>query len=313
MRPNCPNFATNQLCSKDNVLRDVHFYRASESRWIQRFKCKSCGRKFSHATGTLEFGQHKRHLNREVRHLLSSKVSMRRVAYVLGINRRTIERKMHYLAKRARRRHREMLQSLESAVTHLQFDDQITTEHTKMKPVTISIAIDVKRRLILGAEVGRIPSSGLLAAKSRKKYGPRPSEHGRCLKRLFQQIASTVAPGALVQSDEHRLYPKFVNHYLPRVTHVRHLGGRASVAGYGELKNKTFDPLFGINHTCATFRDDLARLGRRTWCTTKKVDRLQMQTDIMIEYENEKRFLKKKRALKRALYLSKSSPPKWGS
>lgn len=310
MKPNCPNIATNQLCSKDNVLRDGHFYRASESRWIQRFKCKNCGRKFSHATGTLEFGQRKRHLNRQVRHLLCSKVSMRRAAYVLSINRRTVERKMHYLAKRARYKQREMLQSLEAAVTHLQFDDQITAEHTKLKPVTISIAVDVKRRLILGAEVGRIPSSGLLAAKSRKKYGPRPSEHGRCLKRLFQLVASTIAPEALVQSDEHWLYPKFVKHYLVRATHVRHPGGRASVAGYGELKNKTFDPLFGINHTCATFRDDLARLGRRTWCTTKKIEQLQMQLDIMIEYENEKRFLKKKRALMRTHFGSQSSPPK---
>ena len=36
---------------------------------------------------------------------------------------------------------------------HLQIDDLITIEHTKLKPLTISVAVDAERRLILGAEV----------------------------------------------------------------------------------------------------------------------------------------------------------------
>lgn len=85
---------------------------------------------------------------------MCSKVSMRRIAHVLNIIRKTVERKTVYLAKKAKRRQREILMSLESSVQHLQFDDQITSEHTKMKPVTISIAVDADRRLVLGAEVG---------------------------------------------------------------------------------------------------------------------------------------------------------------
>lgn len=283
MRPSCPS---QQSCSSTFVVRDGHFWRACQSRWIQRFKCRSCGKKFSHATGTLEFGQRKRRVNSQLRALLCSKVSMRRCAWLLRINRRTVERKLAYLAKKARLSQTELLLELRSSVTHLQFDDLITSEHSKMKPLTVSLAVDASRRIILGAEVGRIPAFGLLAERARRKYGLRANEHTACLQRLFLSIAPTVLPRALVQSDEHVLYPQFVESNLIHAQYLRHFGGRGSIAGHGELKRKAFDPLFAINHACATLRDNLARLTRRTWCTTKRVERLQQQLDVFIDFYN---------------------------
>ena len=85
---------------------------------------------------------------------------------------------MDFLAKRARERHDFFLDSLKKGpVDHLQFDDLITTEHTKLKPLSISIAVDAKRRFILGAEVSIIPAFGLLAKLSREKYGRRSNGH----------------------------------------------------------------------------------------------------------------------------------------
>lgn len=43
-----------------------------------------------------------------------------------------------------------------------------TFEHTKMKPLSITIAVIKQRRLVLGAEVSSMPAKGLLARKSRK-------------------------------------------------------------------------------------------------------------------------------------------------
>mgnify|MGYP001627590728 CR=1 FL=1 len=286
MTPHCPSPNCQKLCRKEIIRRDGHFYRRSEGRWIQRFKCKNCGKKFSHATGTLEFKQHKRRLNSAVLKLLCSHTSMRRAALNLGVTRRTIERKVRYLARRGELRHNRLLHTLRGRVTHLQFDDMITSEHTKMKPLTITLAVDADRRLILGAQVGRIPAFGLLAKLARKKYGRRRNEHKLGLERLFAQIAPTVAPRARVASDEHKLYPEFVRRHLTQAQHYRHPGGRASIAGYGELKKKSFDPLFCINHTCAMIRDGLARMGRRTWCTTKNKEQLQQQLWMLLEYYN---------------------------
>jgi transposase-like protein len=274
------------ICSKTNSIRYGRFYRQSEARWIQRFKCHQCGRHFSHATGTLEFRQKKRRVNLPLFRLLSSGVSMRRCAFLLRIDRRTVDRKLVYLAKKSREHHSDFLSQIKNQVESLEFDDLITSEHTKMKPLTVSIAVDANRRFILSAQVGRIPAFGLIAEKARRKYGRRKSEHHKTLTRLFDEITPTVAPRALVQSDEHTSYPEFVKKYLPGREHRRHPGGRGAIVGQGELKKKRFDPIFTLNHSCAMLRAGINRLVRKTWCTTKNPDRLQMHLDIFIDFYN---------------------------
>ena len=45
------------------------------------------------------------------------------------------------------------------------------------------------------------------------------------------------------------------------------------MTGQGELRDKRFDPMFALNHTCAMLRANINRLFRRTWCTSKRIDR----------------------------------------
>ena len=82
------------------------------------------------------------------------------------------------------------------------------------------------------------------------------------------------------ESDEHNFYPPVVKKYFPEAKHKRYKGGRACVAGQGELKKKKYDPLFAINHTYAMFRANINRLIRRTWNTTKEIEQLQNHLDI---------------------------------
>jgi transposase-like protein len=284
----CPNLECPSFATKKFVKKDGHFYRRCQSRLIQRFRCNTCRRKFSHATGTLEFGQRKRRVNSKLRDQLCSGVSLRRAAKNLGLNRITVERKLDYLAKKARKSHRNFLEEMRGKVTHLQMDDLITIEHTKMKPLTVSIAVDAKRRYILGVEVASIGAFGKLAQASRKKYGRRPNHHKRALKKLFRKMSSTVAVGATIRSDEHKRYPQILAHYLPGRTHETFKGGKGCVAGQGELKKLGHDPLFIVNHTNAMMRANVNRLFRRTWCTTKRPAHLQQHLDVFMEYYNSK-------------------------
>lgn len=284
MKPNCPN----PHCKiKVFTIKDGTFKRANDSRLIQRFKCKNCGKRFSSATFSLAKNQKKRRINHLVASLLSSGLSMRRIAFILKVDKKTIRRKALYLAKKARIEHKEFLKKLKNKVTHFQFDDLITIEHTKLKPVSISIGIDAKTRTILGAEVSTIGAFGHLAVISRKKYGPRPNTHKKGLKRLFEKVTSTLSKDCLIQSDKHEFYPKFIKTYAPNSEYLRHKGGRSSVAGQGELKKKKYDPLFMINHTCAMLRANINRLIRKTWSTTKNLDRLKDHLDIYINYHNQ--------------------------
>ncbi len=280
---NCPRQPS---CGKTFVIKAGRFYRHSESRWIQRFKCTQCGGNFSAATGTLEFKQHKRRVNLPLMRLLTSGVSLRRSAFFLNIDRRTVDRKLVYLAKKAREKNQEFLLSMKNQVSSLEFDDLITSEHTKMKPLTVSIAVDAKRRFILSAKVGRIPAFGLLAERSRAKYGRRVNDHKKTLQAMFEEMSATIAPCALIQSDEHKRYPEFVKKYLPGREYIQHPGGRGAIVGQGELKRKKYDPIFILNHSCAMLRAGINRLIRKTWCTTKNPDRLQMHLDIFIDFYN---------------------------
>jgi transposase-like protein len=284
MKYNCPN---NQCKKSEKIIKNGRFKRKSDSRYVQKYKCKNCGKQFSKATFTLEKYQKKRRINLKVLEFLSSGISMRRLAKQLRVDKKTIKRKLDYLAKKSKLQNEKFLKKLESSkVEHMQFDDLITTEHTKLKPLSVTIAVDAKRRFILGAKVSQIPAFGHLADLSRKKYGYRKSKHKEGINELFSTINKVLTKDALIRSDEHKNYPEFVKKYFPNSTHERFKGGRACVAGQGELKKLNRDPLFSINHTCAMFRANINRLIRKTWSTSKDPNMLQKHIEIFINYFN---------------------------
>lgn len=286
-------------CKSPNYSKDGTFYRKDGSQLVQRFRCKKCGKRFSNASFSLQKNQKKRTSNRLVFELLASGMSMRRIAKVARLNKNTIQRKVDYLDLEAEKHNQKLLKQIKHSVHEVQFDDMITTEKTKLKPVSISTATCVGTRFILGAKASQIPAFGHLASVSRQKYGFRKSLHKEGLDDLFQILLPCVHPNAHFISDEHKLYPEFVQRYFPGATHARHKGGRACVVGQGELKRHRRDPLFAINHTCAMFRDNLKRLARKTWCVTQKIENLQKHLNIYIWYHN-------------SVLLGEKTPLLWG-
>ena len=76
------------------------------------------------------------------------------------------------------------------------------------------------------------------------------------------------------------------------------------VDGYGEMKKIGFDPLFFLNQTAATVRDNLARMLRRTWCGTKRLACLQNTLDLHTDFHNEMMELDQTIPLDRDEYLA---------
>src|SRR3954471_13940299 len=112
MNSNCPRFIVTESngsahsgpCSGPAVPKGFYF-RSSDSRTVRRFRCKRCLRHFSQATRSPCFGQKKRRLNHEIERLYCSGVSQRRLALILGVNRKTVVRKVRFLAAQAREEH----------------------------------------------------------------------------------------------------------------------------------------------------------------------------------------------------------------
>jgi hypothetical protein len=288
MTPGCPNSHCVFYHSWLYQAKDGRYYRRDDRHFIQRYKCRGCSVKYSASTHTLEYRQKKRTLNRIVQNELCSGVSQRRCARNLNLNRTTIARKLVYLALKARQSQAELLVKLsKSPVEKVQFDDLITSIHTRLKPAAISVVIESRTRLILGTRVSQLPAFGKIAHVSRKKYGKRADEHKENLEQLIKSLQGVIHPHAKFQTDEHKRYPLVLKKYFPLAEHEKYKSLRASVAGQGELKTRTFDPLFMINHTLAMFRANINRLFRKTWCTSKKEEALQRHVDIFVTYFNE--------------------------
>jgi hypothetical protein len=169
----------------------------------------------------------------------------------------------------------------------IEFDDMETFEHTKYKPLSITLAVESKSRRFLGFEVSKMPPKGKSARFAFKKYGIRRDERKAGRRRLFKKISDLVAENAVIKSDMNPHYPRDVARSFPSATHVGFKGMRGSITGQGELKKIRFDPLFSLNHTCAKFRADINRLFRRTWCTTKNSERLADHLALYAHYHNE--------------------------
>ncbi|MDA8793183.1 hypothetical protein N9N67_08050 [Bacteriovoracaceae bacterium] len=279
MQLNCP------ICNQIQFKKCGSFFRKNDSRVVQRYQCKNCNKYFSNATFSDCYKQKKRRVNDLIFKLFSSAASMRRIAFIANVDRKTVARKLIFLGLRCKRKNLIFLENC-LQVKHLQFDDLITKEHTKLKPLTITVAVDADRRTILGAKVSQIPAFGHLASLARKKYGSRVSHHRKGVEHLFNEIQPYILNKALIRSDLHKLYPELVRKFFPQSYHERFKGDKAAIVGQGELKRKKNDPLFSINHTLAMLRDNIRRLVRRSWCLSKCSQMLQHHLEIYINFHN---------------------------
>jgi hypothetical protein len=240
---------------------------------------------FSNATNDPCFRQKKRQHNFAIYRQLCSGVSQRQIGRNLKIRQTTVAKKLIFLAQVLRLKLQNLNQSL-GLIHDLEFDDLETFEHSKCKPLSVLVAVAQSKRWILGVDVAQMPAKGRLAEKSLLKYGPRADER-RFVRRLrFEKIRPQVSEVVTIRSDSNPHYGPDVAEFFPNAKYDQFLGVRGAITGQGELKKTTWDPLFGVNHTCAMLRAHISRLIRKTWNTTKSRARLQDHLDIYAFYHN---------------------------
>ena len=294
MKATCPNSTCMIFNQTLFQLKDGFFIRRSQvltrTEKVQRFRCKICRIRYSVSTTSPERYLKRRDINPLVRKCLSSSMSMRACAYNLGIARETVRRRLKIFSELAKIKQARYLKRLEqNPLDYVQFDDLITSIHTKLKPAAISVVIDPQSYMILGARVSEILAFGLIAKISRAKYGPRKNKHPETLSKLISELKGAIDPYAKFRTDDHRRYGEIIAKHFPNAKHEIFKSKRAAVVGMGELKTKSYDPLFAINQTLACFRAGICRLVRQTWNTSKDIERLQMHVDLFIDYHNERK------------------------
>lgn len=293
MKPRCPHclplIQFEGPLSRVIVRSKGSYFRQDDAKRIPRFFCKLCKKSFSSSTGTPQFRQKKRRVNAPLFALLVSGVSQRRAAIILRINQKTVIRKFLYLSQQKMIEHQSFLQKLKDEHTvfsEIQIDEMETSEHSKWKPLSIALAVSENRK-ILGFQVSSMPPRGIHARLAMQKYGWRPDRRKKGFCTLLKSLQEFSHENLVIKSDEKPMYGPWIKKYFSNIKHQTFKGRRGCVVGQGELKRGGRDPLFILNHTAAMIRANINRLFRRTWCTTKKADRLLRHLYLYAAYHNQ--------------------------
>lgn len=160
---------------------------------------------------------------------------MRETARIWRLNRKTITRKMLHMGERAQVQ-LERLNRKRPKSTMIEFDDLETFEHSKCKPVAVSLAVEYNSRWIIGFQVAQMPAKGLLVAKSLKRYGKRKDERPLARAKLFKRIQKHIRPDVIIKTDENPHYLIDIKRFFPEARHRLYKGRKSSLGGQGELK-----------------------------------------------------------------------------
>lgn len=281
-----PKHCPNPQC-RDHTIPGGHFIKNGMFRikrlnqMVRRFQCKSCKRVFSSRTYRLDYRHKKMDLNLKLVKLLVEGNSLRGAGRILGMTYNNTYKKFIWLKALVDIEKKRMQFKAEE----IQFDEMETIHHTKCKPLSIVLAVN-EMGLLLEAKVAEMPAKGRLAGFSFQKYGPRKDERNEKLHEVFQILKEKIEfTPQLIRSDSNWSYNKIVNTYFPMTEYIQHNQAekkRHQDRLHERLHKKRYDPLFKINHKCALLRSHIKRLTRRSWCTTKKPENLQLHLDLFI-------------------------------
>ena len=103
----CPRCAA----PRNLIVRDGHFHRADDSKDVQRFRCKACGKRFSTATFKPTYRQKKRRINSTVRFCFASNMCPRDIAELVSVNVKTVASRLIWQAMLSRKKNHLYLQA----------------------------------------------------------------------------------------------------------------------------------------------------------------------------------------------------------
>ena len=277
---NCPR------CRSTHSNKTGFFRRKLSKSYSQRYVCSDCGKKFSDSTFSNTYYQKKPMINSILFQLLCSSTSFRRSAKILNVSFFTVYSRFLWMANLADSAHSEFLKYY-VPLSEFYLDEMESIEHTKLKPLTIPLLLD-REQNILGVSCGRIPAKGHLAEISRKKYGVRSNDSTFLVQKMLASLPDSIKP-VLMKSDGKQSYRNLVSRRWPGLRHEMHIRkpDKQKELLFLSYEKKKFDPMFALNQRCAKLRDDIKRLARKNWCTTKRPENLAKHLLIYACYNNQ--------------------------
>lgn len=268
------------------------YFRQCDGRWVRRFSCNTCERRFSTQTFKADYRWKKPRLHLRVFDLLISKVTMRQIARVHGVRRPTIERRLKRLGLVCKGFHATALAQAKNKgglAGTFQLDELETYEtDRRLAPVTMPVLIERHTYFVVHGESAPLPARGNLTTGMKRKKERREKLLGKRRSGSRAAVRNTLeilkahhcnTSGISLESDRKYSY---------RSEFKRIAGGQ--FAAHVRISSKSVrdrsNRLFPINHTLAMMRDNISRLVRRTWAASKKRQRLDLHFWLWACYRN---------------------------
>src|SRR3989344_6387121 len=215
-----PKLCTNPSCLHHTLpggsfIKKGFFRIKHNHQKIRRFQCKTCKKTLSSRSFSPTYRHKKPFVNAMIFQLLCEGVPMRGISRCLRLTRGTVHRKFLWLFNHVSSLNIPMTSQVET----LYFDELETIEHTKLKPLSVTVFVDQVYKLLV-AEVVEMPAKGRLAQISRAKYGPRKDLREEAMAKCFKGFKD-LKPLKMV-SDAKPSYKKYVDRYFPGVPYEIH-------------------------------------------------------------------------------------------
>ncbi|TAH34421.1 MAG: hypothetical protein EYC70_15885 [Planctomycetota bacterium] len=302
--PVCPYAAcSSHIRGRPFLWQRKGFYRRRcDDRVVARFHCLSCRRSFSSQTFRLDCGLRKPWLDVPVARALCAKTTLRKIAELLAVKRRTVERRLDRLGEHCRRFHAWMLerhQERGGCLPPLMALDELETfENDRLlQPVTVPVLVEKRSLFMVDVQTAPLPARGRLSPRDRRRkiareerFGRRRSGSAEAVRRCLESWRRFgPKPGSYIElhSDQKTVYRKLYREVFPA-----HLRGHARVSSRERRDRR--NALFVSNHTNAMLRDGLSRLVRQSWAHSKTRQRLERHLWVWVVFRNYVRGLTRK-------------------
>ena len=260
-------------CNKNELAKDGKRKSAKNQIPIQQYKCTSCKHRFNTNSLRTTKNQRRLDLNNKVYKLYCEGNTLRGISRLLGCHYDTVVCKFRFMANLAREAHLKRLKEGEIQTTYVQIDEMQTFEHTHERPLGIELAVRPKTYEIVSARVCRIPVNALSISPSQKESYNATSTRSQTQSDMCMEIDKVLKDKATIKGDGS----------IP--TPVRDYFGDKDIQSVSSFDEKCKE-LWVLNHICAKLRHRMSRLNRKTWATTKRMERLQMHLDLLIACQN---------------------------
>lgn len=294
--PVCPyaGCASHQPSQPFLWQRKGFYTRRCDARLVPRFRCLRCRRSFSSQSFRLDVRLRKPWLDLPIAHALCAKTTLRKLAEVLAVKRRTIERRLDRLGRHCQafhlwmlERHRQQGSGLPSLMS---LDELETFEGDRLLgPVTVPVLVEPRTLFVVDLSTAPLPARGRLSAWDQLRKAQKEERQGRRVSGSSTAVCQCLAtwrrfgpkPGSHIELHTDR---KLAYRKLYRETFPGYIRSHARVSSKDKRDRR--NALFASNFTNAMLRDGLSRLVRESWGHSKTRLRLELHLWVWAVFRN---------------------------